>query len=106
MSTLVKFQRPHQQKSEPSLPRPKPSDILTTVAVLVAQVQALQIQTTEDLRQAIFILELANTSIRLIIRQTNMDETARTTIMAQSARIEQLIEDARKEAPHLFEKND
>ncbi|UVO26968.1 hypothetical protein [Bradyrhizobium arachidis] len=101
MSTLVKFQPPYQRRS--SLSRPMSSDILTTVVALVAQVEALQIQTTEDLRQAIFILDLANTSIRLIIRQINMDEAARTTLMAQSGRIQQLIEAVRKEAPHLFE---
>lgn len=104
MSTVLKFQRSYQRKSEPGLSRPRLSDILTTVAALVAQVEALQIQTTEDLREAIFILDLANTSIRSIIRLTNMDETARTKLMAQSATIEQLIGAVRKEAPHLFEK--
>ncbi|MBR0827233.1 hypothetical protein JQ596_17030 [Bradyrhizobium manausense] len=105
MPKLVKFQPPCQRKSEPSLSRPGPSDILTTVVALVAQVEALQIETTEDLRQAIFILDLASTSIRLIIRQINMDEAARTTLVARSARIEQLIEAVRKEAP-IFLKND
>lgn len=106
MSTILQFQPPRQRTVEPSLSRPKPSDILRAVAALVAQIEALQIQTTEDLRQAIFILDLANTSIRLIIKQTNMDEIARTPLKAQSARIEQLIEAVRKEAPHLFEEHD
>jgi hypothetical protein len=106
MSTVLKFQRPYQRESGPSLLSLRPPDILINVAALVAQVEALQIQTTEDLRQAIFILDLANNSIRLIIRQINMDETARTILMVQSARIDQLIEAVRKEAPHLFEKND
>lgn len=39
-------------------------------------------------------------------RNINMDEAARTPLMAQSARIQQLIEAARKEAPHLFENDD
>ncbi|WP_369722940.1 hypothetical protein AB8Z38_02430 [Bradyrhizobium sp. LLZ17] len=102
MPNVLKFQRCQQRKSGPSLSRPTPFNIWATTAALVAQVEALQIQTTEDLRRAIFILDLANISIRLIIRQTDMDEIARTTLMTQAGRIGQLIEAVRKEAPHLF----
>lgn len=102
MSKVLKF-RPDQRKSGPSLLRPRSSDILANIAALVAQVEALEIQTIEDLRQAVFLLDLANSSIRLIIRQINMDEIARMTLVAQSGRIEQLIEAVRTEAPYLFE---
>lgn len=105
MSTVLKF-RPDRRKSEPSLLSLTSSNILTNIAALVAQVEALRIQETEDLRQAIFLLDLASTSIRLIIRQINIDETARTALMAQSGRIDQLIDAVREEAPHIFEKND
>lgn len=103
MSAVLKFRR-DCRKSEPSLSRLTSSHILTNVAALVAQVEALRIERTEDLRQAIFLLDLASTSVRLIIRQINIDETARTALMVQSDRIDQLIGAAREEAPHLFEK--
>lgn len=80
MSAVLKFRR-DCRKSEPSLSRLTSSHILTNVAALVAQVEALRIERTEDLRQAIFLLDLASTSVRLIIRQINIDETARTALM-------------------------
>jgi hypothetical protein len=97
MSTVLKFHRPRQPKSGPNRSRPDPSEILTNVAALLSRVEALQIETTEDLRQALFILDLANMCIRLFIGQLQ-SETTRKQLLAQSARIDQLIEAARSEA--------
>jgi len=49
-----------------------------------------------------FLLELANICIRLIIGQTDLNDATRTTLLAQSARIDTLIETTRREAAHLF----
>jgi len=76
--------------------------ILANVAALLSRVQALDIQTTDHARQAIFLLELANVCIRLIIGQTNLNEATRATLLAQSATIDMRIETARREAAHLL----
>jgi hypothetical protein len=68
----------------------------------MSQVRVLDVQTPDDIRQAIFILELANACIRLILGQTKSNETTRTALLAQSERIDLLIAATRKEAAHLF----
>src|SRR6266404_1006522 len=100
MSAVLKFQLPHQRNPRPDRSRQRPSDVLTNVTALVSGVEGLQIQTTEDVRDAIFILDLANTCIRLLIRQIGSG-AAGEHLLAQSARIDQLIEAARGEAAHL-----
>ena len=100
MSTVLKFPRPHQRNPRSGRLRQRPSDVLTNVAALVSGVEGLQIQTTEDVRDAIFILDLANSCIRLLIRQTGIG-AAREHLLAQSATIDQLIKAARGEAAHL-----
>jgi hypothetical protein len=75
---------------------------LANIAALLSQVQALEIQTADDIRRAIFSLELANDCIRLILGQTKLNETTRTTLLGQSERIDLLIAATRKEAAHLF----
>ncbi|WP_164937280.1 hypothetical protein [Bradyrhizobium vignae] len=77
-------------------------DILANIAALLSQVQALDIRTTDDIRQAIFILELANGCIRLLVGQTKLNEATRTSLLAQSARIDLLIAETRRETAHLF----
>ncbi|WP_407114728.1 hypothetical protein [Bradyrhizobium sp. LMG 9283] len=79
---------------------------MANIAALLSQVQALEIQTTDDIRQAIFLLELANGCIRLIVGQTRLNERTRTTLLAQSARIDSLIAETRREAAGLFEHTD
>ncbi|WOH62856.1 MULTISPECIES: hypothetical protein [Bradyrhizobium] len=79
---------------------------MANIAALLSQVQALEIQTTDDIRQAIFSLELANGCIRLILGQAKLNETTRTTLLAQSERIDLLIAATRREAAHLFQAND
>jgi hypothetical protein len=79
---------------------------LANIAALLSQVQALEIQTRDDIRQAIFSLELANGCIRLILGRTKLNETTRTTLLAQTESIDLLIAAARKEAAHLFQVND
>jgi hypothetical protein len=73
---------------------------LINVGALVSSVQGLQIQTTDDLRDAIFILDLANMCIRSLVGQIGSG-AAREHLLAQSARIDQLIAAARSEAAHL-----
>jgi hypothetical protein len=73
---------------------------LINVGALVSSVQGLQIQTTDDLRDAIFILDLANMCIRLLVGQIGSG-AAREHLLAQSTRIDQLIAAARSEAAHL-----
>ncbi|WP_164935239.1 hypothetical protein [Bradyrhizobium zhanjiangense] len=102
MSSVLKFRQPHNAKSKTYLPRQKLPEILTNIATLLSQVQAPDIQTTDDIRQAIFILELANGCIRLLIGQTKLNEATRTSLLAQSARIDLLIAETRREAAHLF----
>ncbi|MDA9499465.1 hypothetical protein XI05_18755 [Bradyrhizobium sp. CCBAU 11357] len=75
---------------------------MANVSVLLSQVQALDIQTTDDIGQAIFLLELANGCIRLIVRQTRLNAAARAVLLAHSARIDSLIAQTRMEAAHLF----
>jgi hypothetical protein len=100
MSTVLKFQRPQQGKPRPDRSRQRPFDVLTNLAALLSSVQALQIQTTGDLRRAILILDLANMCIQVLVRQIG-SEMAREHLLAQSARIDQLIEAARSEVAHL-----
>jgi hypothetical protein len=76
------------------------------VLALLSHVQVLEIQTIDDARQAMFLLELANGCIRLIVGQTKLNETTRTTLLAQSARIDLLIAETRREATCLFEPTD
>lgn len=46
---------------------------MANIAALLSQVQTLEIQTTDDIRQAIFNLELANGCTRLILGQTQIE---------------------------------
>ncbi|MBB4364985.1 hypothetical protein GGD66_003461 [Bradyrhizobium sp. CIR48] len=105
MSSVLEFRRPYKKTAtSPScygLP-----DVLRNVVAWLAQVQAFEIQTLDDARQAIFILELANGCIQLIVGQTRLNETTRTTLLAQSARIDLLIAETRREATCLFEPTD
>lgn len=100
MAKVLEFQRPPQRKPQLNRARPAPFYVLSNVAALLATVEGLQIQTPEDLRYAIFLLELANICIRLVIRQVESG-TARERFLAQSARIDRLIDDARSESAHL-----
>ncbi|MCA1552298.1 hypothetical protein I6F36_36620 [Bradyrhizobium sp. BRP19] len=103
MSSVLKFRQPHNASSKTSRSRQKLPDILANIAALLSRVQALEIQTIEDARQAVFILELANGCIRLIVGQTSLNEMTRSTLLAQSARIDLLIAETRREAACLFE---
>lgn len=102
MSSVLQFQRPCQSKSAANSLCQRLPDILGNIAALLSEVQALEIQTTDDVRQAIFSLELANGCIRLILGQTKLNETIRTTLLAHSERIDLLIAATRREAAHLF----
>lgn len=102
MSLVLQFQRPCQGKSETNPSCQRLPDILANIAALLSQVQAREIQTTDDIRQAIFSLELANGCIRLILGQIQLNETTRTTLLGQSERIDLLIAATRREAAHLF----
>ena len=101
MPSVLKFRQPHNAKSKTSPSRQKLPDILANIGALLLQVRALDIQTTDDIRQAIFILELANGCIRLIVGQTKLNETTRTNLLAQSAQIDLLIAETRREATGL-----
>ncbi|MCK1682266.1 hypothetical protein IVA87_23375 [Bradyrhizobium sp. 147] len=59
-----------------------------------------------DIRRAVFILELANSCIRLIVGQTQLNEATRTALLAQSAKIDLFIAETRREAAHLFGETD
>ncbi|WP_177248760.1 hypothetical protein [Bradyrhizobium sp. Ghvi] len=106
MSPVLKFCQPHNAKSNTYRSRQKLPDILANIAALLSRVQALEIQTKDDARQAIFLLELANGCIRLMVGQTPLNVTTRTTPLAQSARIDLLIAETRREATCLFEPTD
>ncbi len=104
MSTVLKFSPlPHRQP-RPSGTRLSPPYILTNVAAVLATVEGLQIHTPEDLRYAIFLLELANICIRLVIKQVER-EAVRRRLLAESTRIDQLIDVVRSDAAHLLAKN-
>ncbi|SFJ60281.1 hypothetical protein [Bradyrhizobium sp. Gha] len=100
MSSVLKFRQPHNAQSKTYRSRPKLPDILANIAALLSQVRTLDIQTTDDIRQAMFILELANDCIRMLIGQTTLNETTRRTSLAQSAGIDLLIAETRTEAAH------
>ncbi|MCK1422229.1 hypothetical protein IVB14_19115 [Bradyrhizobium sp. 180] len=104
MSSVLKFRQPYKAKSETS-PQRLPG-IVANVAALLSQVQALDIQTADDIRRAVFILELANSCIRLIVGQTQLNEATRTTLLAQSTKIDLLIAETLREAAHLFGETD
>jgi hypothetical protein len=93
-SNVLRFHRPDQQERS----CPGRSEILINVAALISKVGNLQIQTTGDVHQAIFILDLANTCLRLFISQIQ-SETAKKQLLIQSATIDQLIEATRSKAP-------
>jgi hypothetical protein len=67
----------------------------------LSQVEVLKIKTADDARQAIFLLELANTCIRLIVGQTNLDEEVRKALLAHSAMIDMRLGAARRDASIL-----
>ncbi|RXG86755.1 hypothetical protein [Bradyrhizobium zhanjiangense] len=92
MTTVIKF-RP-RQKSQDHLPQQRPLQVLNEVAALLAQVKTLEIGSPEELRETLFILDLANVYIRLFIGQID-SEGARKQLLAQSVRINQLIEESR-----------
>lgn len=96
MSKLLRFSRPNERRPEPDRSLQKTSVILPNIAALLSRVDSLQIQTTDDLRLAIFMLELANLCIRLIVGQIRNGLT-RKQLLAQSAKIGQLLETARCE---------
>lgn len=106
MSTVLLFQKHRERRSGPSSSPQRLSDILANVAALLSQVESQEIQTTDDIHQAVLILEFANACIRLIVGQTRLSETARTTLRSRSKRIDFLIEATRKEAALLFERTD
>ncbi|WP_271523646.1 hypothetical protein [Bradyrhizobium sp. CCBAU 53380] len=105
MSSVLTFRQPHNAKKTTPSPQKLP-EILANVAALLAQVQSLNIQTTDDIRHAIFILELTNSCIRLLIERTKLDETIITSLLTQSAMIDLRIAETRREAAHLFGEND
>lgn len=74
MSSVLRFRQPYKAKSETSPSCQRLPDIVANVAALLSQVQALDIQTTDDIRRAVFILELANSCIRLIVGQTKVND--------------------------------
>ncbi|MDA9496285.1 hypothetical protein [Bradyrhizobium sp. CCBAU 11357] len=103
---MLTFRQPHNAKSKTTASPQKLPEILANVAALLAQVQSLNIQTTDDIRRAIFILELTNCCIRLLIEQTTLDETIITSLLTRSAMIDLRIAETRREAAHLFGEND
>jgi hypothetical protein len=94
MSKVLRFPRPDERRPEPDRSLQEPSVILPNIAALLSRVESLQIQTTDDLRLAMFMLELANMCIRLIVGQIRNGPT-RIQLLAQSAKISQLLETAR-----------
>ncbi|MGY3564116.1 hypothetical protein ACVWXP_007441 [Bradyrhizobium sp. USDA 4463] len=103
MSTVLKFRRPRQSRPKPQQLYCRPSNILTHIAALVSTVEGHQIRSTEDLRQAIFILDLANACIRLLLGQLPSGATT-IQLPSQSERIEQLIVAARSEVHMSIER--
>ncbi|APO52107.1 blr7684 [Bradyrhizobium diazoefficiens USDA 110] len=101
MSSVLRFQRPRKLKSGTSPSDQRLPDVLANVAALLSQVEALKIKTADDARQAIFLLELANTCIRLIVGQTNLDEEVRKALLAHSAMIDMRLGAARRDASIL-----
>lgn len=102
MGSVLEFQQPSRLKSERYPSCPGLSDILTDVSALLSRVEALEIRTAEDLRQALFIIDLANTCIRLLIGQIKLNGTTKAKLLAQSRRSAQLMEATRRDAAHLF----
>ncbi|WP_409192518.1 hypothetical protein [Bradyrhizobium sp. RDM4] len=101
MGAIIKFGRRKERTSVASPSPPSASHILGNVAALLSQIERLKIHTAADMRQAFFLLELANTCIRLFIRQID-SPASRNLLLAQSARIDQLIEGVRTESGNLF----
>lgn len=102
MSSVLKFRQPYKAKFETSPSCQRMPGVVANVAALLSQVQALDIQTTDDIRRAVFILELANSCIPLIVGQTKLNDATKTILLAQSTRIDLLIAETRREAAHLF----
>lgn len=98
MSSVIQLEQPYKAKTATSPSCYGLPDILVNLLALLSQIQALEIQTTDDARQAIILLELANGCIRLTVGQTKLNETTRTTLLAQSARIDLLIAETCREA--------
>jgi hypothetical protein len=99
--TVLNLQPRYRRKAEPSNSRPEAPDMLSNVIALLTRVEGQAIQTSEDVRQAIFMLDLANMCIRIVVSSIESG-TAKGNLLAQCARIDQLIEVARKEAVHIF----
>ena len=100
MSAVLTFHRSHQPKPRQTAPRHRPPDALIHIAALVSSIESRQIETVEELRDAIFILDLANTCINLFVKQIERG-AAREHLLEQSAKIGQLITAARCEIAQL-----
>lgn len=103
MSTVLEFRRPRRCQTWSKRSGFDPRAILTQVGALVSTVETQEPSSAEDLGRAIFILELANASIRLLIGQLSSRTTA-NQLISQSERIDQLLTAARGELRTLFEK--
>jgi hypothetical protein len=95
MSRVLRFPRP-DQRPEPDRSLQETFVILPNIAALLSRVESLQIQTTDDLRLAIFMLDLANMCIPLTVGQIP-NGLSRKQLLAQSAKIGHLLETARCE---------
>lgn len=96
MPKVLRFPRPDERRPGPDRSLRELPAIASSAVALLTGVESLQIRTTEDLRRAIFMLDLANTCIRLIVSQIRNGST-RKQLLAQSAKIDQLLETARCE---------
>ena len=96
MSTVLEFRRPRRCPTGAKRSHFDPRVILMQIAALVSTVETQEVSSAEDLGRAIFILELANANIRLLIGQLP-SRTTTSQLISKSERIDQLLTAARGE---------
>lgn len=102
MSSLLKFRQPDDAKSK-AYPRVRNCPRFWRTSPLCCRKFKLSTPTpTDDIRQAISILELANGRIRLLIRKTKLNEATTRSLLAQSAKDRFAHSEAPREAAHSF----
>ncbi len=89
----MKFPRIRQLKAEPEL-RPRAALALSSMAAALSEIRNWRLETKEELRQAVLLLDLLNHQARLLIDQLG-DTRTREQLVAHSSVIEQMLEIAR-----------
>ena len=98
MTNIVNFRARTSAKLQTRIARGSP--LLASLARGLDQIGQTKFQSKKDLQEALFFLALSNLQVRHFISYIKDDES-RTRMLAQTNRIEELVEDAGRRAAAL-----